>query len=358
MKELQISVHSEELTLREWMQEICPALGFVSRISSVNSCFVLPAAYQWLVQEGYAVEEPGEDPKHPNYRPTAKGSGHGLRCYERKYENWDTNAVRISCAEQGQKFLLDNVEQITAVYQQWQEPLLACLTPGWYNQNWDLPQESTVTDLVKRINSRLPADLPWKINRTLLNDWLFWKGFLKEISKRTQKGRISTAAGEELGIHTETFSEEEWASTVVWKVSAQQFVLDNFETIVRDLFSGEPYRASRFAVTEEIQKGVRLSNKGIGTPKLAELINIEIQRSGSVFSLPWKTINKWLRKEGYLVWEKKPDNPLWSMVPTQRGQDIGLYLTGEKNWLKFDMNAQRFVVDNLQGIVDYYYKSL
>lgn len=110
--------------------------------------------------------------------------------------------MRISCGEQGQQFLLDNVEQITALYQKWAEPLLACLTPEWHSQGWDLPETATATEL---------------------------------------------------------------------------------------------------------------------------------------------------------VWEKGADSLLWTLVPTQPGQTIGLYLAEEKQWLKFNRNAQQFVVDNLQKIVDYYY---
>lgn len=356
MKELQLSFHPETITVNQWTLEICSAL-FTNNIRSVKSYFLQPAVYQWLVQEGYAAAQSGTDGGQTGYLPTEKGSEHGLLGYEHTTEKGDTFA-RISCGEQGQRLLLDNVEQITALYQRWKDPLLACLTPEWRSQTWDLPDPPTATEVVKLINSRLPDDLPWKINRILLNDWLVWKGLLKEIAKK--KGvtlRLPTMAGEKLGLHAATFSEKKWRTHVTWTAPAQQFVVDNFETIVRDLFSGEPYRSPRFVVTEEIQKGIQTVDDGIGSPALAELINAAIQKSGSDFTLTSKPINGYLLNEKYLVWEESSQWPSGrALVPTQLGQSIGLYLSVDGKWLKFGRNAQQFVVDNLQGIVDYYYR--
>ena len=120
--------------------------------------------------------------------------------------------------------------------------------------------------------------------------------------------------------------------------------------------TSERKKKSPFYLTEEEQNRIVLPQEDCLVSELAKAINDVIEDSGRKMLLA-KNINDWLEKQGYLTKETDTQGKQ-RRIPTPKAAEIGLTSKigvgayGEYKIVMLSEQAQRFVLEHIQEIID------
>lgn len=118
----------------------------------------------------------------------------------------------------------------------------------------------------------------------------------------------------------------------------------------------EPKRVRPFELSDSDRKEIVISDEAVGVMtianRIAKVVPYDMQ------TVRYAQICSWLQYLGALDWEEKDGSKRRVATPT--GQQLGIRTVARRSvdgntYLKnlYDANAQRFVIDNLEGIVSY-----
>ncbi|MCI8416521.1 MAG: hypothetical protein HFI33_03270 [Lachnospiraceae bacterium] len=338
----------EAETMRTRMAKIVYSLGFTGWRP-----FLYKAATEWMTQEGYL--ELGETSAHSSQKDipfiTLKGKAIGLL----EVKQQEGGALVFLCSEKCQDFLQGNMDKIMALEQRQWEPFLNCLTSEWHAGFSYLEKPDTLTALLRHINSQFPVNLPRKPSVLQVFSWLKWKGLLEDkFSENGRKGTEPTFEGGQLGLSMN------YRRTVLFPLSAQKFIMDNIEQMIRDLASGDAYRLGRvpqkLTGVQEVLATIRLDQKEQTLYEMESKINRVLSSLGEgSCKLPRGVIWIWLRREGYIQSKRAGTKKVSS--PTDAGRAMGL-CTNPKDYFSVNQAGQHFVVEHLEEICDLYLELL
>ena len=207
-----------------------------------------------------------------------------------------------------------------------------------------LPETVTMHTLAQYILEQLPENLPRKPCTTQYYCWMCRNGLMEKITFSTQRSWKPTKAGEQLGILPGNQS-----LTSQLTPPAQQYILDNLGRIVQDLGSGEAYWKKRFVMTETIRKQIPCAD-GTFTKHFEDAINSALLSSG-YDAMPRGLLYLWLRREAGLYQYSTSDGNT-CIILSEKGRRIGLSVDNGR-YIRLSETARRFVVDNLEKILDY-----
>ncbi len=120
-------------------------------------------------------------------------------------------------------------------------------------------------------------------------------------------------------------------------------------------------KKDKFYVTAEALKNYSFSETAIPVSKIAETLNsfIDPQHMKKISHI---AINDWLVSLGMLSIETKPDGKKIKR-PTERGNKIGIFVEhrvgqrGEYDVNLYNINAQHFVIDNIEALITHMHYS-
>lgn len=329
----------KDVPLRFFAPELSISQGFTAYPYFLNN-----AVLDWLTQEGYLLAQSSGN------RITPKGAACGLGTGQTTTADGKPYFV-ITCGEPVKALLRDNVARIIALEREGWEPMLACLTPEWHSRTVVSEEAVSLTDMVKQIHSRLPADLPRKLEAQRINVWLVKNGLMENAALRKQKVRQPTAAGRKIGI---LFNLSQTGKSVRWSAPAQRFVWDNLNQIVQDLASGEAYRwgPQEVVLSADLRRRMRPVSKPVNLAYVEAVINKSLKdEEDHPNLLPRYLVASWLLHEQYTTYVKKPGGG-GNSLPTKKGEAAGL--VSLEGVLHLSEAGQQFIYDNLQQIFNYY----
>ena len=111
-------------------------------------------------------------------------------------------------------------------------------------------------------------------------------------------------------------------------------------------------RKESFRITDAQRQAIKISKEPVGINAISERISKVLD--SNVKGIPGVTITGWLESLGFLTREEHEGKRI--KVATKQGNDIGIYTRtfkyGDKEYLKtvYEVNAQGFIIDNLDGI--------
>lgn len=332
------------MTLKDYMQKTALSLGFTG-----YDLFLYRAANDWLVEEGYLASREEANSGRPIVTP--KGVAAGLR-ETRSSENDHAN---ILCSENFQGFLQESLDKIMAFERGLWQPFLNCLTSQWHARAHAccLEKEIPLTTLLQQINSLLPPDLPRKPNAIRVNPWLARRGLIKRVVIISRKAYSPTYEGIELGLGM-----GKDRKTIYWPFAAQQFLVDNLETIARDLASGEAYRLGpapqRLTGAQEALSQIKFTAQERSLFDLTKMINQALAplKEGA-YKLPDGVIWTWLFREGYIKARQKSAAVIEGWDLTDAGSAAGFGRSEKGHFVAYEA-GQSFVVAHLEEIWDLY----
>ena len=140
-------------------------------------------------------------------------------------------------------------------------------------------------------------------------------------------------------------------------VNAMNLAADLLETwLSNGGFNREPTRTRPFAISDTDRKKILITKEPVGVmtiaKRIAQVLPYDMQ------TVRYGQICGWLQYIGALDWEGEPGNKRRYSTPT--GQQLGIRTVDRRgadgsSYRKnvYDENAQRLIIDNLEGIVTY-----
>lgn len=119
---------------------------------------------------------------------------------------------------------------------------------------------------------------------------------------------------------------------------------------------GAKPKKNPFAITPDQLKQVQLSEEPIRVTQLAERIT-EVTNDPQMSKLRTTVITDWLLEKGFLEKQTTPEGKT-NRIPTYNGLMLGLSMQtlqgqyGEYQAVLYNIQAQRFVLDNLHGMLE------
>lgn len=340
----------EVVTLKEYMVETTRGMGFTGL-----TLFLYAAAAEWLAEEGYLVSSGQEaGGSFQLYAVTPKGSKIGL------LEGASRKGKKNSICLQGewiQGFLYGSIDKIMAFERRQWEPLLRCLTPEWQAQASVLPEAATLTALARQIGSQLPAGLSRKFTVKRAFCWLERKGLVEDAFANGRMVHWPTIEGRRLGMSLDAKNR-----TILFSVSAQKFIIDNLESIVRDLASGEAYRLGpdprKLTGAQAAQAKIQAVPNELSVFALEDMINEALASlTEKKYKLARGVVRMWLFANGYVKNVKIEGSDKKAPRLTDAGEAAGIRIQ-PNNYIVFGEAAQSFTAKHLSEIWDLYREHL
>ncbi len=216
----------------------------------------------------------------------------------------------------------------------------------------------SISAFAKRIDAALSSSD--KFTAHDLNPWLIHHGYIEKlIDYRDKSTKRPTQKGIEIGITVEQSTTATGRVIIGIKLNlfAQRFIRDHLSEIIA--FSQRPPKladqvpAVNFYLTQAQLAAYEISEIPLSISELASKI--------STLNLQCKTelkagdLAQWLVHLGLLhTVERGGQN---YKLPTEAGAQIGIFiqtrqgLTGDYDIALYDANAQRFIIDNLHGLI-------
>lgn len=116
-------------------------------------------------------------------------------------------------------------------------------------------------------------------------------------------------------------------------------------------------KKEKFYITSEALEAYQFSETAVPVSKIAESINAFIDET-YMKKVSHKNINDWLISLGLLSVVTTPDGKN-TKRPTERGTELGIFTEhrigqrGEYDVNLYNINAQRFVIDNIDALVSF-----
>lgn len=133
------------------------------------------------------------------------------------------------------------------------------------------------------------------------------------------------------------------------------YVRDVLDQVLAGELRPKRQRRVPFEITAAELANVRLSESPIGVSEIAKRINAAAeQKNTRRFSYSW--ITNWLLDAGYLEVQERADGRK-SKRPTEAGEKLGIFTeqrtgpSGEYTAVLYDLHAQRFLMDNMDAIL-------
>ncbi|MBO7690665.1 MAG: hypothetical protein J6T14_07550 [Clostridia bacterium] len=119
----------------------------------------------------------------------------------------------------------------------------------------------------------------------------------------------------------------------------------------------QPSRTRPFELSADEREKIAISKDGIGITTLAANINqvlpYDMQR------VPFTAISNWLINIGALTWEEQEDGTRQRLA-TELGEEMGVKVSERRSvdgrkykQNRYSAKAQRFIIDNLDGIMEF-----
>ena len=220
-----------------------------------------------------------------------------------------------------------------------------------------------ISTFAKRINDALRSTR--KFTATEVNNWLLHEGYLTRIATSNNKmTKRPTQKGVNLGITTDEVMKENGRAKyyVRCNVNAQRFIRDHLSEIIEFsktsvAYSGASVRrkpSEPFEITQAELAKFEFSETPLMISQITDRINA-LKTNTSAAKLKATDITEWLLSVGILkVVSLDAKN---YKLPSDIGSEMGISVerrsssNGEYSIALYNIEAQKFIIDNLHAIV-------
>ena len=220
-----------------------------------------------------------------------------------------------------------------------------------------------ISTFAKRVNDALRSTR--KFTATEINNWLLHEGYLTRITTSDNKmTKRPTQKGVDLGITTDEVMKENGHAKyyVRCNINAQRFIRDHLSEIIEFSKTFAAYSdtsVSRknsvpFEITQAELAKFEFSETPLMISKITDKINA-LKTNASAVKLKATDITEWLLSVGILKVVSQDSKNY--KLPSEIGLEMGISVerrsssNGEYSIALYNIEAQKFIIDNLHAIV-------